>query len=149
MGTSGMFQSHMWDQAHIEVQKEKAQTKSTNKKKNPQQNGNNQKDNTERETGTSPVQQHKNNVTLLWRKRTLCVREKWVMKKGMQMAQGLNDEATAEVCESVVKNANSDVKKEQHVKGNNDTKQVHWSRMQSQGCQTHTHVQLCQEKDIT
>ena len=56
----------------------------------------------------------------------------WAIKKGMQMVQGLNNEASKVSQEST--SLNNDENKEEKKK------QAHWSGAQMQGFQTHTHT---------
>ena len=62
----------------------------------------------------------------------------WAMKKGMQMVQGLNDEASKVSQDS----SNEETKSSEQ---NNGKKRVHWSGTQSQGFQTCAHTQHCQD----
>ena len=63
----------------------------------------------------------------------------WAMKKGMQMVQILNDEASEASQNSTDDNSHSETRNQ-----DNDKKRVHWSGMQMQGFQTCVHVQHCQ-----
>ena len=64
----------------------------------------------------------------------------WAIKKGMQMVQGLNDEARKANQESLTH------KMEQS--NQNNEKRVHWSGVHMQGFQACTHVQHCQDKSV-
>ena len=57
------------------------------------------------------------------------------IKKGMQMAQGLNDEASKVSQEST--------SEERNTNGEEKKKRTHWSKVQMQGFQTCMHIQLC------
>ena len=63
------------------------------------------------------------------------------MKKGMQMVQGLNDEASKVSQESTTKNTNMNSEEKK--------KCTHWSGVQMQGFQSHIHIQLCQNVNVT
>ena len=65
----------------------------------------------------------------------------WATKKGMQMAQGLNDEASKVNQESTTENANTNSEEKK--------KCTHWSGVQMQGLKTQAHIQLHQNVNIT
>ena len=58
----------------------------------------------------------------------------------MQMVQGLNDEASRASQESTSQNNENNEEKK---------KQTHWSGVQVQGFQTHTHIQPHQDNNVT
>ena len=62
------------------------------------------------------------------------LQENWATKKGMQMVQNLNDEATSKANKPDDKSEDNDTQQ-------NNQKRVYWSGTQLQGCQVCTHVQ--------
>ena len=68
------------------------------------------------------------------------VKKDWAIKKGMQMVQGSNDEASKASQESLTH------KMEQN--NQNNKKSVHWSGVQMQRFQACAHAQHCQDESV-